>query len=94
MEQVIFYLSAVLLGVLLSVGLEFLAKVLKQQQLKKEAESNAIINENQYFDISEDHIQDCILPNNRGKSIDKIVENLKNHSIDPAFKVDFSYTAE
>ncbi len=89
MEQFIFYLSAILLGVLLSVALEFVAKLVKKKRLSVNVELDERTHDSQ-FDISEDHIQDCILPNNRGKSIDIIVENLKAHNVDPDFAVDFS----
>lgn len=81
MEQLKFYLSAVLVGILSSVVLELAGKAIQKKQL--------VVNEDRRNIISENHIQDCILPNNRGKSIDVIVENLKAHNIDPDFTVDF-----
>ena len=82
MEKVIFYFSAVLLGMVLCGILDFAMRFLKKRK------ATAVVE--QSVTISEGHIQDCILPNNRGKSIDVIVHNLKSHNIDPDFSVDFS----
>lgn len=84
MEKVIFYSSAVLLGIVLSGVLEFVVRAMRKRKAFVVAEKPATIT------ISENHIQECILPNNRGKSIDVIVQNLKTNNIDPDFSVDFS----
>lgn len=36
------------------------------------------------------HIEGCILPNNKGKSIDNVVETLKNNNIETEFSLDFN----
>ena len=40
--------------------------------------------------ISTEHIEECILPNNKGKSIDDVVELLKQSDVPQEFSLDFS----
>lgn len=78
-------IAAVLAGVLVGFMIENVSKAKKKRHaaVKPEHAERSV-------SISEDYIQTCILPNNRGKSINLIVENLKNQNIDPDFTVDFS----
>lgn len=80
MNNLFFYTSAVAIGGALSGIINLAVVAMKKRNTLKTTELH----------ISENHIQDCILPNNRGKSIDAIVKNLKKHGVDPVFFVDVS----
>lgn len=82
MSQIFFYLSAILVGWLLHKGVGLIIQTIKNRNVNR--------NGTHPVTISEKHIQDCILPNNRGKSIDIIAKNLADNKIDPDFQIDFS----
>lgn len=80
--EFLFYGSAVLFGVILSIVLE---RVTLFVHKKEKTETNSTTNT-----ISESHIKECIyLDSDKGKTIDNAMENLKNANIDPPFSLVF-----
>lgn len=82
MKQLLFCLLAIIAGGILHKIVSFLSPFIHKRKANK--------TEYPPVSISENHIQDCILPNNRGKSIDTIASKLISDQIDPDFSVDFS----
>ena len=72
-ETVLFYGSAILSGIILSI-------IVKRVPMKKKKQEQT---------ISEVHIQECIgLSPDGGKNIDDVVGNLRKSNIDPHFSVE------
>ena len=77
MPDVIYYLITAVLSIVLALLIFFMFLRVKKQK------------SNIKCTIDKTHIEDCILPNNRGKSIDDVVETLKNSNIETEFSLDF-----
>lgn len=75
-KVVLFYGSAILVGIIFSIVLEKVSVFVDKKKKTASTTDTSV----------ESHIEDCISfkPDN-GKTIDEVVKNLKNANIDPPF---------
>lgn len=87
MDKIFYFCLILIVGILCGLLFDFLIRLL----INKVSETRS---RNHFNTISKKHIEDCILPFNQGRSIDLVVNTIKEDNIQVDFNFDCSFSME